>query len=88
MANIKSQKKRIVTNELNRQKNVSVRSKVKTMVKRADAAIVAKKPEEMQAELKAAISAIDRACSKGVIHPNQAARKKSSLQNRFNQANA
>lgn len=86
MANIKSQKKRILTNDKRHQKNVAVRSRVKTMIKRADAAISAKNPEEMRSELTSAIAAIDRACSKGVIHPNQAARKKSSLQTRYNQA--
>lgn len=84
MANIKSQKKRIRTNELDRQRNVAVRSRVKTMVKAADAAVTAKSAEEAQADVRAAISAIDRACTKGVIPPNQAARRKSSLMQRAN----
>ena len=84
MANIKSQKKRVGTNEIRRQRNVGVRSNVKTFVKRAEAKIGAGAPEQAMAEVKEAISAIDRACSKGVLHPNQAARRKSSLQNSFN----
>ena len=84
MANIKSQKKRIRTNELGRQRNVAVRSRVKTYMKHADTAITSKSAEEAKPQLLAAISAIDRACSKGVIPPNQAARRKSSLQQRYN----
>lgn len=85
MANIKSQKKRILTNEKSRQRNVAIRSEVKTRVKRADEMIVAKDTDKAKAELLTAIAAIDRACTKGVIHANQAARRKSSLQRRFNQ---
>jgi len=85
MANIKSQKKRILTNEKNRQRNIAVRSRVKTLVKRTDEMIAVKDGDKAKAELLTAISAIDRACTKGVIHPNQAARRKSSLQRRYNQ---
>jgi len=85
MANIKSQKKRILTNERRRQQNVAVRSRVKTIVKNADTAIAAKEGDNAKAQLLTAISEIDRACTKGVIHPNQAARRKSSLQRRYNQ---
>ncbi len=85
MANIKSQKKRILTNEQRRQRNVTVRSRVKTLVKNADAAL-SKPTEENQDTLKAAISSIDQACSKGIIPPNQAARRKSSLMQRANRA--
>ncbi len=85
MANIKSQKKRNRTNELRRQRNVSVRSRVKTLVKKADQVIVAKESDKAKEDVQSAIAAIDRACSKGVLHPNQAARRKSSLQRRYNQ---
>ncbi|HNZ49215.1 MAG TPA: 30S ribosomal protein S20 [Candidatus Hydrogenedentes bacterium] len=84
MANIKSQKKRIKTSELQRQRNVSQRSKMKTLEKRATAKISAGSVEDAAAEVKAAISAIDRACSKGVLHRNQAARRKAILQNSLN----
>jgi len=86
MANIKSQKKRIGTNEIRRQKNVAVRSRVKTLVKNANTAVASKSADEARNDVKAAISAIDRACSKGVIPPNQAARRKSSLMQRCNRA--
>ncbi len=86
MANIKSQKKRNRTNELRRQRNVATRSRIKTLTKRATTAIESKEPEKMREELTNAIAAVDRACSKGVIHRNAAARRKSSLQTRYNQA--
>lgn len=79
MANIKSQKKRILTNEKARQRNMAVRSRMKTLMKKAHAAIAAKEANAKDA-LRDALSAIDRAASKGVIHKNSAARKKSELQ--------
>ena len=82
MANIKSQKKRILTNEKSRQRNMAVRSRMKTMIKHAMTAIEAKDADQVKTTVAAALSAIDRAASKGVIHPNNAARKKSSLQHR------
>jgi len=86
MANIKSQKKRIETNELRRVRNMSINSKMKTVVKKADAAIEAKDAEQMKVAVPAALSEIDRAVTKGVIHKNSGARKKSSLQQRANAA--
>ncbi len=82
MANIKSQKKRIILNETNRQRNVAVRSRMKTLVKSAASAIEAKDAELVKTEVPKALSAIDRAAQKGVIHRNQAARRKSALQQR------
>jgi small subunit ribosomal protein S20 len=80
MARIKSQKKRIITNEKRRQRNVAVKSRLRSHMKRALAAIEAKDVEQVKAVLPQALSEIDRAASKGVIHPNSAARKKSTLQ--------
>ena len=82
MANIKSQKKRIGTNELARQRNASMRSRMRTLIKNALSAIEAKDAEKTAPTVKAALSAIDRAVTKGVIHRNAAARKKSMLQTR------
>ena len=82
MANIKSQKKRILTNEKSRQRNMAVRSRMRTMIKHALTAIEAKDAEQVKTAVPAALSAIDRAASKGVIHANNAARKKSSIQHR------
>lgn len=82
MANIKSAKKRNLTNEARRQRNVAVKSNLKTVIKGALSAIEAKDADKMKAVLPEALSAIDRAATKGVIHPNSAARKKSMLQRR------
>jgi len=80
MANIKSKKKRIITNEKNRQRNVSVRSRIKTYTKNLDAALEAKDADKIRELLPKTLSEIDRAVTKGVIHGNAAARKKSRLQ--------
>ena len=80
MANIKSQKKRIITNERRRQRNVAIKSKVKTFMKQTQAAIESKDAAEIARLLPVALSEIDRAATKGVYHANNAARKKSSLQ--------
>ncbi|MCP4643969.1 MAG: 30S ribosomal protein S20 [bacterium] len=80
MANKKSAIKRIRTNERNRQRNIAVKSRMKTYVKQAETAIDAKDKEKVAASLPAALSEIDKAASKGVIHANSAARKKSTLQ--------
>ncbi len=80
MANIKQQKKRNLTNEIRRQKNASVRSRMKTLVKNANAAIESGDEAQITAAVPAALSAIDRATSNGVIHRNAAARKKSTIQ--------
>ena len=80
MANIKSQKKRVLTNEKARQRNVAVRSRIKTEVKKVDAAIQAKDAAKIGESLPGALSALDRAATKGIIHPRTASRKKSNLQ--------
>ena len=82
MANIKSSKKDIIRSEKRRQRNVDVKSRVKTYVKQAIDAIESKDPEKVQPALRRAVSEIDRAASKGVIHKNSAARKKSTLERR------
>ena len=80
MANIKSQKKRVRTNEIRRQRNVAVKSKVKTLMKQTLTAIASKDLDAVAKILPVALSEIDRAATKGVYHANNAARKKSSLQ--------
>lgn len=82
MANIKSQKKRNLTNELRRQRNVATRSRMRTLIKNALSAITEKDADKVKTTMTAALSAIDRAVTKGVIHRNAAARKKSMLQTR------
>ena len=79
MANIKSQIKRNKTNELARQRNVSIRSEMKTRARRALEAAEAGDAEEARARLREAQQRIDTATSKGVLHKRTAARRKSRL---------
>ena len=79
MANIKSAKKRILVIETKTMRNKAIKSKVKTMIKKVDAAIVANDKAAAEAALKVAISEISKAASKGVYHKNTAARKISRL---------
>ena len=82
MANIKSQIKRIKTNEKARQRNVAVKSALKTSVRRFRTAADAGDAEAAQAALTVASKALDKAVSKGVIHKNQAANRKSGMAKR------
>ena len=79
MANIKSQKKRIITNEKARQRNRSVKSSLKTATKKVHAAVEAGNKDEALTHAQAANRALDIAASKGIIHKNQAANRKSGL---------
>ena len=79
MANIKSQIKRIRTNEKARQRNVAVRSALKTTVRRFRTAADSGDAAAAAAALQVAAKALDKAASKGVIHKNQAANRKSAL---------
>ena len=79
MANIKSQIKRNKTNERARQRNVAVKSALKTAVRRVRTAATSGDAEAAAAALKTASKALDKAASKGVIHKNQAANRKSGL---------
>lgn len=79
MANIKSQKKRIITNEKARMRNRAVRSELKTAIRAAREAVEAGNGAEAYAAGVKACRLLDKAASKGVIHKNQAANRKSSL---------
>jgi small subunit ribosomal protein S20 len=79
VANIKSQIKRIRTNEKARQRNVAVRSALKTTVRRFRAAAESGDTAAATAALEDASKALDKAASKGVIHKNQAANRKSGM---------
>ena len=76
MANIKSQKKRNLTNAKRAERNKAVKSELKTRVKTAVASIGTEQNDE---SVRLAIKRLDKAASKGIIHPNQAARRKSRL---------
>ncbi|MDR1775733.1 MAG: 30S ribosomal protein S20 [Actinomycetes bacterium] len=79
MANIKSQKKRNITNEKARLRNKSVKSALKTQAKKVYAAIDAGDAELALREAQTASKQLDIAASKGIIHKNQAANRKSGL---------
>ena len=85
MANIKSAKKRILVAEKRAARNKSIRSKVKTSVKKVDAAIAANDKEAAKKALTAATSELAKAVSKGVYHKNYASRKVSRLSKAVNQ---
>ncbi len=85
MANIKSQIKRIKTNEKARQRNKSVKSSVKTAIRKFREAAEAGEKEKAVELLRDASRKLDKAASKGVIHANQAANKKAALAKRDNQ---
>ena len=82
MANIKSQIKRIRTNEKRRQRNLAVKSELKTLVRRTREAVEAGDKEAAIEALRSASRKLDKAVSKGVIHRNQAANRKSKLARR------
>lgn len=79
MANIKSQIKRNLTNEKRRLRNKAVKSELKTHVRRFREAVEAGDTERAESALKVASKKLDKAASKGVIHPNQAANRKSAM---------
>jgi len=79
LANIKSAKKRILVTETRAARNKSIRSAVKTSIKKVEAAVAAKDKNAAQVALLAATSEISKAASKGVYHKNNAARKVSRL---------
>jgi len=87
VANIKSQIKRNRQNLVRHERNKAVRSELKTRAKAAVAAAEAGE-DDAEAKLREAVKRIDTAAAKGVIHKNQAARRKARLQARVNEAAA
>lgn len=84
MANIKSQKKRIKTNELARVRNQAVRSRLRTFARKFRESLAANDREAAARALELACREYDRAAAKGVIHKNNAANHKSRLRKLFN----
>ena len=74
MANIKSAKKRVRVNAVKAEQNKALKSELKTAIKKADLAIV-----NGDEAVKAAVKKIDQACAKGLLHKNNASRKKANL---------
>ena len=79
LANIKSAKKRILVTETRAARNKSIRSEVKTAIKKVEVAVAANDKDAAKAALTVAISTIESASSKGVYHKNNAGRKVSRL---------
>jgi len=84
LANIKSAKKRVLVNRKKAERNKSIKSAVKTSIKKVEVAIEAKDKEAATVALQNAISTIDKAATKGVYHKNTAARKVSRLSKAVN----
>lgn len=84
MANIKSQKKRILTNEKARQRNNSVKSELKTAIRAVTTAVEGADKDAAATALQAASRKLDKAVSKGVLHRNNAANRKSAVSKRVN----
>jgi len=79
MPNIKSAVKRVRTSQARRSYNRSIKSKVKTLVKKFEEAVQSGMKEAAVERFRIAASALDRAAAKGVVHKNLAARKKSRM---------
>lgn len=85
MANIKSQKKRNLTNEKARVRNKAIKSSLKTAIKHVDTAVASGDRAAAVEAARIASRALDKAASKGIIHPNQAANRKSGVMKRANE---
>jgi len=85
MANIKSSKARIKTNLRDQARNKSVKTKIKTLLKKTEAAI-ANKTDDVKTFIRDTAKALDMAAAKGMIHKNKAARKKSRLMKKASKA--
>jgi small subunit ribosomal protein S20 len=77
MANIKQQKKRVLIQERQRNENLRYRSTIKTLTKRLETAVAEGDSDHIAAEYRELVRTIDRATTRGALHKNTAARKKS-----------
>ncbi|MDQ0756357.1 30S ribosomal protein S20 [Arthrobacter sp. B3I4] len=84
MANIKSQKKRILTNEKARLRNNAVKSELKTAIRAVNTAVASTDKDAAAAALVSASRKLDKAVSKGVLHKNNAANRKSAISKKVN----
>ena len=85
---IKSAKKRVRVSEKQRLRNRSMRSLCKTNITKAEKLIQSGELEAAREAVAEAVSSLDRAAEKGILHPNNSARRKSRLLNKFNEAQA
>lgn len=84
MANIRSAIKRMRQNEKRRLRNRRMRSRTRTFVRKANALIASGDKAEAETSVQAAVRELDKSAQKGIIHPNNAARRKSRLMEKFN----
>lgn len=84
MANIKSQKKRILVSAKQHERNKSVMSAVRTDIRKSASLLSEGNKEEAQKQVQATIKSLDKAAQKGVIHPNNVANKKARLVKKLN----
>ena len=85
MPNIKSAKKRVKVNAVKAMNNQMAKSALKTTLKKFDAAVADGNREQADSAYKAAVKSIDQAVNKGILHKNNAARKKSSITLKMNE---
>lgn len=85
MPNIKSAKKRVLVTASKTARNKAIKSNLKTNIKKAEAAIAQGNTDSQEA-VRLAIKRIDQACAKGILHKNTAARRKSKLVRKLNNA--
>ncbi len=84
MPNIKSAKKRVLVSKVNNECNKMAKSALKTTLKKFEAAVAEGNKEQADSAYTAAVKSIDQAVKKGIIHKNNAARKKSSIALKMN----
>ena len=84
MPNIKSSKKDVISSKIAHEKNKADKSELKTILKKFDAAVESGDKAAAEVAFKAAVKAVDQAVIKGLLHKNNAARKKSSLTLKLN----
>ena len=84
MPNIKSAKKRVLLSLIANEKNKQEKSALKTTIKKFEAAVAGGNKAEADSAYTAAIQSIDKAVSKGILHKNTAARKKSNITKKMN----
>ena len=85
---IKSAKKRVRVSEKQRLRNRSMRSLCKTNITKAEKLILSGELEAAREAVAEAVSSLDRAAEKGILHPNNSARRKSRILKKFNEAQA
>ena len=84
MPNIKSAKKRVIVAETRRVRNIANKTEMKTQLKKFSAAVEEGNKKAAEQELVASVSILDKNASKGVIHKNAAARRKTNLYKSYN----